>query len=304
MRQLDRREDRSSSLFGNLLKRLRGLATGESDNGGLRETLEDLLEEGAPQDDDDPDHLTAEQRSLLLNALSFGELRVEDVMIPRADIKAVEAGASLAEVVEAMRECGHSQLIVYRDKLDDVVGIVNIKDLLAFWGDGESFELIQVMRKVLVVPSSMRVLDLLIELRDTRSHMAVVVDEFGGTDGLVTVEDLVHEILGEIHDEHAPEPEPDHEIGDDGEIEVDARIDLEDLEDLLGWPLHRPEDYEEVDTLAGLIFVLIDRIPEIGETVVHPDGWELDILDADPRRIKRVRIRKPQPSRATTPDHT
>lgn len=302
MRQLERRDDRSSSLFGNLLKRLRGLATGENDNGGLRETLEDLLEEGPPEDDD-PDQLTADQRALLLNALSFGEMRVDDVMIPRADIKAVDSTASLTEVVAALRECGHSRLIVYRDKLDDVVGIVNIKDLLAFWGDGETFELIQVMRKVLVVPSSMRVLDLLIELRDTRSHMAVVVDEFGGTDGLVTIEDLVHEILGEIHDEHAPEPEPDHEIGEDGEIEVDARIDLEDLEELLGQPLHSPEDHEEVDTLAGLIFVLIDRIPEIGETVVHPDGWELDILEADPRRIKRVRIRQIQSSQAAAPDH-
>lgn len=288
MRQLDRREDKPPSLFGGLLRRLRNLATGEQDNGGLRETLEDLLEDQSPDDSDD--QFTEEERALLLNALSFGELRVDDVMIPRADIKAIPVGSTLPELIDAIREAGHSRLLVYRENLDDVVGVVNIKDLLEFWGDGAQFELAGVMRKVLVVPSSMRVLDLLLEMRDSRSRMAAVVDEFGGTDGLVTIEDLIHEILGEIHDEHSREDETDHKFAGEGVVEVDARIDLDDLADLLGEPLHDPEEHEEIDTLAGLIFVLIDRIPETSETVFHPWGWRLDILEADPRRIKKVRV--------------
>lgn len=293
MRQLDRKEDKPPSLFGGLMRRLRHLATGEQENSGLRETLEDLLEDQSP--DDSGEQFTDEERSLLLNALSFGELRVDDVMIPRADIKAVPLNANLTELITAIREGGHSRMLVYRANLDDVVGLVNIKDVLEFWGDGTHFDLAKVMRKVLVVPSSMRVLDLLLEMRDSRSRMAAVVDEFGGTDGLVTIEDLIHEILGEIHDEHSLEEDVDHKLADDGVIEVDARVDLDDLAELLGEPLHDPEEHEEIDTLAGLIFVLIDRIPETGETVQHPWGWQLDILDADPRRIKRVRLSRNDP---------
>ena len=302
MRQLDRNEDKPPSLLGGLLRRLRGMASGDNDNNGLRETLEDLLEESTPDDPDD--QFTDEERSLLLNALSFSELRVDDVMVPRSDIKAVSSNVTLDELIAAVREAGHSRMLVYRENLDDVVGIINLKDLLAYWGNGENFDMADVMRPVLVVPSSMRVLDLLLEMRGTYNRMASVVDEFGGTDGLVTIEDLIHEILGEIHDEHSEAGTRDHQINNNGVIEVDARIDLDDLAELLGEALHDADEHEEIDTLAGLIFVLIDRIPETGETVFHPWGWRLDILEADPRRIKKVRIRRAEPDIAATAEES
>ncbi|HRY24053.1 MAG: hemolysin family protein [Geminicoccaceae bacterium] len=288
MRQLARRQDTSPSMLEGLLRRLRELASGESSTGGLRETLEDLLEE----EDSGPgaEQFTPEERELVLNALSFGELRVDDVMVPRADIRAIEINTGLDDVVAAMREAGHSRLLVFRDRLDDVVGLVHIKDLLPFWGDGGDFALSAVMRQVPVVPPSMRVLDLLLEMRKSHAHMVAVVDEFGGTDGLVTVEDLVVEILGEIHDEHAPDEPPQLVHRADGSIEADGRVDLEDLEEQLGQTLLDGDERDEVDTLGGLIFTLVDRVPDIGESVHHPVGLTFHILDADPRRIKRVRI--------------
>lgn len=294
MRQLARQPETSPSLLEGLLRRLRELASGESSNGGLRETLEDLLEEeeagkGAEQ-------FTADERVLLLNALSFGELRVDDVMVPRGDIRAIELGSGLSEIVAAMREAGHSRLLVYRDTLDDVVGLVHIKDLLPFWGDGAAFELARVMRPVPVVPPSMRVLDLLLEMRKRHAHMAAVVDEFGGTDGLVTVEDLVVEILGEIHDEHSTEEPPQLVRRADGSLEADARIEIDEVEAQLGCRLLTEDERDEVDTLGGLVVTLADRIPDVGDDVPHPAGLVFHILDADPRRIKRLLIRRVDPS--------
>lgn len=288
MRQLARHQDASPSMLEGLLRRLRELASGESSNGGLRETLEDLLEE--EESGEGAEQFTPEERELVLNALSFGELRVDDVMVPRADIRAIEISTSLDGVITAMREAGHSRLLVFRERLDDVVGLVHIKDLLPFWGDGSEFALSAVMRQVPVVPPSMRVLDLLLEMRKSHAHMVAVVDEFGGTDGLVTVEDLVVEILGEIHDEHAQDEPPQLVRRADGSIEADGRVDLEDLEEQLGQSLLDGDERDEVDTLGGLIFTLVDRVPDIGEMVRHPVGLNFHILDADPRRIKRVRI--------------
>jgi len=294
MRQLARQPETSPSLLEGLLRRLRELASGESSNGGLRETLEDLLEEeeagkGAEQ-------FTADERVLLLNALSFGELRVDDVMVPRGDIRAIEVGASLPVIVATMREAGHSRLLVYRETLDDVVGLVHIKDLLPFWGDGEAFELARVMRPVPVVPPSMRVLDLLLLMRKRHAHMAAVVDEFGGTDGLVTVEDLVVEILGEIHDEHSQEEPPQLVRRSDGSLEADARVEIDELEAQLGCRLLTEDERDEVDTLGGLVVTLADRIPDVGDDVLHPEGLVFHVLDADPRRLKRLLIRRVEPS--------
>jgi len=288
MRQLARREDASPSLLEGLLRRLRELATGESTHGSLRDTLEDLL---ADEVNSQRPQFTAEERALLLNALSFGELHVDDVMVPRADIRAVEVNTDLASLVATFRDAGLSRLLVYRDNLDEVAGVVHIKDLLDYWGDGDRFILAQVMRPALVVPPSMRVLDLLLEMRRGHCHMAAVVDEFGGTDGLVTIEDLVQEILGDLDDEAEDDETPQLADRDDGSIDADARVDLEELEEHLGRTLISEEEREEVATLGGLIFTLVDRVPAKGERITHPDGFELEILDADPRRIKRVRIR-------------
>ena len=291
--------DSHASLLTGLLTRLRVLArrrNGESHS--LRETLEELIEE----DEDETQHraeFTEQERELLLNALSFGELQVWDVMVPRSDIQAIEITAGLAEVVGAMRHAMHTRLPVYRDNLDDVIGMVHIKDLLPYWGDGAEFKLEPIIREVLFVPPSMRVLDLLLQMRDTGVHMAIVVDEYGGTDGLATIEDLVEEIVGEIQDEHDKIVPPQITEVRDGALEADARVEVEELERRLGLQLLDEERREDVDTLGGLIFTLLDRVPARGEIVRHPAGIEFEVLEADPRRIKKLRIlRQDQPAAA------
>jgi magnesium and cobalt transporter len=272
-----------------LFRRLRELAFGATeDNGSLRETIEELLEDQA----DHLKSLTEHERRLLLNALSFGDLEVSDVMVPRSDVKAVELGTSLDEVVNAMRRAGHTRLPVFRQTLDDVVGLIHIKDVLPFWGDGVAFDLEKQLRKILHVPPSMRVIDLLLQMRDTRNHMAVVVDEYGGTDGLVTIEDLIEEIVGEIQDEHDRILQPKLLETADGTLEADARIELEQLETKLGVRLLDEERRDDADTLGGLVFMLLDRVPARGEVIKHPAGLEFEVLDADPRRIKRLRIHR------------
>lgn len=288
MKQLAKRESSPPSLIESLLRRVRDLAwRGESEPGSLRDALEELIAEA---EEEGATTFSEEGVELIRNALSFGELRVDDVMIPRADIRGIAVDSSLGQVVAAMRAANHSRLLVYRENLDDVLGIVHIKDLLPFWGDGEQFQLEQVMRPVLVVPPSMRVLDLLLEMRATRNRMAVVVDEFGGTDGLVTIEDVVEQLVGELEDEHDRTGPPQLVENADGTVDADGRIDLDELEERLGMALLDEDDRDEADTLGGLIFTLLDRVPARGEVVEHPSGVRFEVLDADPRRIKRVRI--------------
>ncbi|MCL6606908.1 MAG: hemolysin family protein [Geminicoccaceae bacterium] len=268
---------------------MRELALGPEQEGSLRRTLEEILEE---TEGGEHRRLSEEERALVQRALSFGELEVADIMVPRSDVKAVPVEASLAEVVAAMRTAGHSRLLVYRQTLDEVIGIVHLKDLLDYWGDGADFVLERIVRQVPVVPPSMRVLELLLELRTSRQHLAVVVDEFGGTDGLVTLEDVVSELLGEIADERAAQRTPQLVERPDGTLEVDGRLDLEELEERLGLRLLGEDERDEADTVAGLIFALVDRVPARGEVVEHPSGVRFEVLDADPRRIKRVSVRR------------
>ena len=279
------------TLLQGLLMRLR-LVSGRRNGEGstLRETLEELIEEQDGEAGATSDGISDEERTLLLNALSFGELQVRDVMVPRSDIKAIEAGADIGAVVTAMREAAHTRLPVFRQNLDDVLGMVHIKDILPYWGDGEGFRLEDVVRDVLFVPPSMRVLDLLLQMRDTKVHMAIVVDEYGGTDGLATIEDLVEEIVGEIQDEHDKILPPQVVELPNGSLEADARVEVEELEKRLELELLDEERREYVDTLGGLLFMLLDRVPSRGEVVRHPSGVEFEVLEADPRRIKRVRI--------------
>ena len=286
-----------ASLLAGLLTRLRVLARRRNGEGhSLRETLEELIEEDEDETQDRAE-FTEQERELLLNALSFGELQVWDVMVPRSDIQAIEITAGLAEVVGTMRNAMHTRLPVYRGNLDDVIGMVHIKDLLPYWGDGAEFKLEPIVREVLFVPPSMRVLDLLLQMRDTGVHMAIVVDEYGGTDGLATIEDLVEEIVGEIQDEHDKILPPQIVELPNGALEADARVEVEELERRLGLELLDAERREDVDTLGGLLFTLLDRVPARGEIVRHPAGLEFAVLDADPRRIKRLRImRQAQPA--------
>ncbi len=290
------RED-PSTLTQSLLGRLRALLRKRNGDGhSLRETLEELIEENEADDQRSVPEFSEEERAILLNALSFGELQVWDVMVPRSDINTVDIAAALNDVISAMRESTHTRMPVVRETLDDVAGMVHLKDLLPFWGDGKQFRLKAILRELLFVPPSMKVLDLLMKMRDTGTHMAIVVDEYGGTDGMVTIEDLVEEIVGEIQDEHDKILPPSLTECADGTLEADGRVEVEDLEKHLGQELLEADRREDVDTLGGLIFTLLDRVPARGEIVRHPVGVEFQVLDADPRRVKRLLIRQTKSS--------
>jgi CBS domain containing-hemolysin-like protein len=273
---------------------LRRLRRSRADEGAPRDSLDEIIEEREvaeiPLDD--------AERMLLANILSLRDRSVEDVMVPRADIVAIESKASLDETIQFMTREGHSRLPVYRDTLDDAIGMVHIRDVLAWREEARSFHLSKILRRVLFVAPSMKVLELLLEMRVKRSHMALVVDEFGGVDGLVTIEDLVEEIVGEIEDEHDRSPESGIVRRADGSFDVDARSPIEVLEEECGEVL-TDEEREEIDTMGGLVFAIAGRVPIRGELVTHPSGVEFEVLDADPRRIRRLRVRAPQLVAAT-----
>ena len=273
----------------------------------LREVIEDAL----ARSKGGADTFSAQERAMLLNILRFGKLTVEDVMVPRADIVAVEESMTVAELMGVFREAEHSRLPVYRETLDDPRGMIHIRDLMSWITTaaekagaasldlgavdlGTTVGAINITREILYVPPSMPVLDLLLRMQLSRRHLALVVDEYGGTDGLVSIEDLVEEVVGEIEDEHDVADEP--LIRDDLRLGLiaDARTSIEALEEHLGEQLISPEQEEDIDTIGGLVFSLAGRIPARGELVRHPSGIEFEVLDADPRRMKKLRIHTPQ----------
>lgn len=270
--------------------RVRGLIRGfrKARNGETspRDTLDELIEER--EESEIP--LDEDERTLVANILHLRDRSAEDAMVPRADIVAVESKTSLADVVALMTKTGHSRLPVYRETLDDAIGMIHIKDVIAWRGDPEAFNLSKILRRVLFVAPSMEILELLLEMRAKRSHMALVVDEFGGIDGLITIEDVVEEIVGEIEDEHDSAPEPNLVRRPDGTIDADARAPIEVMEKEFPSALS-DEEKEYIDTLGGLVVSLSGRVPIRGELIAHPSGVEFEVLEADPRRIKRLRIR-------------
>ncbi|MDP6475432.1 MAG: hemolysin family protein [Alphaproteobacteria bacterium] len=251
-----------------------------------QESLEELIEE----EEEISEQITPEERDLLMNLLRLGHLNAEDAMVPRPDITAIEERATLNEIVDSIKQSGHSRMPVYRDTLDEVVGMVHIRDVMSFWGGTKKFELSQIIRQVLFVPQSMPVVDLLAKMRTSRLHMAVIVDEYGGTDGLVTIEDLVEEIVGEIEDEHDATPTPTFSISPDGIVEADARTEIEALESHFGVALRDGVLDEDIETVGGLVSRLAGRVPLRHDRVNHPVGLTFEILDADPRRVRRVRV--------------
>ena len=273
------------SLFDGLRNWIRGFRQPLNGDDSARVVLEELIEEReeaeVPIDDD--------ERILLANILELRSRTIRDVMVPRADITAIRREASLPEVIETLTRDNHSRLPVYGENLDDAVGMVHIKDVLAWRGRDGDFSLANIQRRILFASPSMQVLELLLEMRAQHSHMALVVDEFGGVDGLVTIEDLVEEIVGEIEDEHDLDDEPRLVRNADGSFTADARVTLEMLEGLAGTAIPE-EDREDIDTLGGLVFSLAGRVPVRGELIRHPLGLEFEILDADPRRIKSLRV--------------
>jgi CBS domain containing-hemolysin-like protein len=263
----------------------------------MRESLEEVIEESDRQSPD----LSPQERRMLANLLKFGELRVGDVMVPRADIVAIEEQTSLKELIESLRAEQHSRLPVYRETLDDPIGLVHMKDVLSLVEIGEDgamrwpdVPISNIRRNCLFVPASMPALDLLLKMQTSHMHLALVIDEYGGTDGLVTIEDLVEEIVGDIDDEHDVAEAPQLRALPGGGWEADARMDLEDFREQTGIDLEPTEENEEVDTLGGLVVALLGRLPQRGEIVRHPSGLEFQVLEADPRRVKRLHLRQPQ----------
>ena len=268
---------------GGLWGWLTGLFHPRTEN--VRETLEELIEDQTGSEN----AINEQERILLANVLRLRDVTSADVMVPRADIQAVDVRTDLKSLVTFFTESGHSRLPVYRRTLDDVVGMVHHKDLLAI--QNQNATLSQLLRRVLFVSPSMRALDLLLEMRLKRIHMALVVDEFGGIDGLLTIEDVVEQIVGEINDEHDTDPDPDLKQLDSGIIEADGRVLVDRFEAMVG-PVLSEEEREEVDTLGGLVFFLAGRVPARGELITHPAGFEFEIIEADPRRVKRMRVRR------------
>ena len=248
---------------------------------------------------------TAAAVDLARQAEAFQTLRVADVMTPRADIIAVEVETPFEEVVARFTEAEHSRMPIYRETLDDPVGVVHVKDIFRLLADAdrpapEAMLLRKVRRKALYVPASMRAADLLPKMQAGRVHMALVIDEFGGCDGLVTLEDLVEAVVGDIADEHDEAETSGVLVRAEGLFEADARTPLEELAAAVGQDLAPPDLEEDIDTLAGLVTALAGRVPQRGEVIAHPDGHEFEVMDADPRRVKRVRIRLTQPDAPAT----
>jgi magnesium and cobalt transporter len=213
-------------------------------------------------------------------------------MVPRPDIIAMRVDVSLAEATDLLRREGHSRLPVFREHLDDVLGMVHLKDVFAFTGAPEAFSIEKILRKPLMVAPQMPVLDLLLQMRQTRTHLALVVDEYGGIDGLVTIEDLVETIVGDISDEHDEIEGPLLVERPDGALDINARLPVEEFEAKLGPVLSEDERDADIETVGGLVFNLAGRVPAKGEILHHPSGIEFLVLDADARRIRRVRVRK------------
>ena len=266
---------------------------GRNNGASWRESLGEVLAEG-----EIAEQISPHERDLLLNLLRFGGLTAEDAMVPRNDITAVDTAASLDEVVATIKAEGHSRMPLYRGNLDDIVGMIHIRDVMGHWGEDGLFDLDSMRRDILFVPQSMPIPALLKEMRETRLHMAVVVDEYGGTHGLVTIEDLVEEIVGEIEDEHDAVDTPALVRLDDGAVEADARVRVDELERHLAVPLLDGAVEDAVDTLGGLVFALAERVPRVGEQIPHPAGFTFEVLEADPRRIKRLRVSRGEPRRA------
>ncbi|MEM7568704.1 MAG: hemolysin family protein [Pseudomonadota bacterium] len=265
----------------------------------IRSSLESMVSKDSANGDGTAD-LGEDEVRMIRNILQYHEVRVDDVMVPHADIIAIDEQESFDALVALFIEAAHSRIPVFRETVDNVIGMVHIKDVvspLTPKANGQPRKqpsISSLLRSVLYVPPSMRVIDLLARMRAARVHMAIVVDEFGGTDGLVTIEDLVEQIVGDIEDEH-DEAQPDFisSVGAD-EWLADARVSIDALEEAIGAKLMEEDGDIDVDTLGGLVVSLAGRVPVIGEQVEHDAGVILEVIDGDPRRIKQVRISRTQ----------
>ncbi|MDE2239920.1 MAG: HlyC/CorC family transporter [Rhodospirillales bacterium] len=263
----------------------------QQDNGA-----EDVQAEGESLD------LNAQERALIGNVLRLRDITADDVMIPRPDIVAMKADVSLDEALALIRKEGHSRMPVYREHLDDVAGMVHIKDVFGFTGAPAEFSIDKILRKPLMVAPQIAVLDLLLQMRQMHTHLALVVDEYGGIDGLVTIEDLVETIVGDISDEHDEIEGPMLTERADGSYDINARLPIEAFEEKIGPVLSDDEREADIETVGGLVFNLAERVPTRGEIISHPAGVEFMVLDADARRIRKLRARRVKPDDAPPED--
>jgi CBS domain containing-hemolysin-like protein len=275
---------------------------------GVRAFLRRWRSRGAETDKLETAHGTAADSpvDIVDQAEAFKTLRVEEVMTPRADIVAVEIDCPFNELLARFLDAEHTRMPIYRETLDDPVGQVHVKDVFKMLVDetlrpaADEPVLRRLRREVLYVPGSMRAADLMVKMQASRIHMALVIDEFGGTDGLLTLEDLIEAVVGEIDDEHDEAAHAQVVARPDGLFEADGRTPLEDLEEALGVSLVPADLDEDIDTVAGLVSALAGRVPQRGEVIAHPEGFDIEITEADPRRVKRVRIRRtPRPPTET-----
>lgn len=274
-----------------LWRGMRTLLFGEDSEPTLRGQIEDAIEE-AEESRPVAGDLSPPERQMLKNLLHFGDQTAGDICVTRGDIIAVRSNVEFDALVGAFADAGHSRLPVYGESLDEVVGMVHIKDVfVALVDESRDRSIGALMREPLFVPESMGVIELLARMRAERTHLAIVVDEFGGTEGLVTIEDVVEEIVGDIEDEHDEAEAGMLTLLEDGLWEADARLELDDLKQSVDARLTAEDD--EVDTVGGLTFILAGRILQPGESVLHPSGWRLESVEADGRRIKRVRLHAP-----------
>ena len=275
-----------------LWRGMRTLIFGD-DETTLRDQIEEAIDEAEGTHPVTGD-LSPHERQMLRNLLHFGDQTAGDICVTRGDIIAVPSNISFDELIRAFAEAGHSRLPVYGESLDEVVGMIHIKDVfVADFDPTRDRNISALLRTPLFVPESMGVIDLLARMRAERTHLAIVVDEFGGTEGLVTIEDVVEEIVGDIEDEHDEQEAGMLTLLEDGLWEADARLELEELTQAVDARLV-PEEDDDVDTLGGLVFLLAGRILQPGESVQHPSGWRLESVAADARRVLRVRLHAPE----------
>ncbi len=272
---------------GRILDRLKSLLRLSAAGSGQRDELVEIIDDRA----EDQTPIDPGELELIRNILTLRDVTVADAMVPRADIIALDIDTPFARVVATMADAAHSRLPVYRETLDGVIGMLHIKDLLTAMRTEAPPPLDSLVRPVLFVPPSLRALDLLKQMRESRTHLALVVDEYGGIDGLVTIEDLVEQIVGEIEDEHDDtEEQPPIQVEADGVLLIDARTPLEDVAIYLG-PVLDDAPIEDIDTLGGLVVSLAGRVPAAGETITHASGLSFDIVASDGRRVQSVRLR-------------
>lgn len=283
--------------FGQWLRSLLGLKEPE---GSFKEALQEVLEEHA----NDLVNLPAEERRIFSNLLDFGELIVSEIMTPQPDIIAIDINADLQELKQLLVKERHTRLPVYDETIDHVQGFIHVKDLIPFLGTNvEGFAVRDIVREILFVPLGMKVIDLLLKMRIAGVHIAIVVDEYGGTKGMVTLEDLFEEIVGDIQDEHDDEEITELSWDSHGSIIIDAKVRVEELEEQLGLNLNCDAEDDDFDTIGGLVFSNLGRVPTRGDEMTHPAGLHIEILDVDARRIKKVRLTKTANGHSVLAEH-